>query len=962
MASFIEIRSFANSMADLDQNKSRRWIDRTVRKSIFFRVLGASLYLLAVALALPVGAQIADTDASAVAASASTASLIRWTGSLSPAAGRTVEMSFSLYQNPAGGPALWSETQPVKVGTDGRYSVLLGATSAEGLPQTLFQAGEARWIEARPVVAQLSTTSGGDTMVESDSMQPLVRRLLSAVPYAFKSVDADSLAGRPAADYVTREDLQSTVASQVLAIPSTRSTRSNVTNPLPIVGTPLPILGSSSSSSSSSFGGGTVLNGTGTSGFLPAWTASATLGNSMIAESGTNVGIGTSAPATLLDVNGSSTLRGMVSLLATTATLAAGANSPAFQLSASTYSSTSNAAVPQNFVWQAASAGNNTATPSANLNLLFGAGDATPAATGLSIAPSGQITFASGQTFPSVSSGTGSSAITAVTAGPGLTGGGSTGNVTLALSGPISTANGGTGATTPASGRTNLGAAASGVNADISSLSGLTTALSVAQGGTGSQSSAGALANLTSAIYVDGVKYPKTAAGIQQALNDAPLGGTVYLPTGVYTYGTSDTCITVTRPVSVLGMGKGSVIQVASYVSASNDIFCVNPTTDGHFIRFADFSILPVSGAPARYAFNLNGATSDIESLSIERINIKKSLGSYAIYAQGSGQGNGVPALTNIQYNFLAGGIVMPNAGDTVRIMDNIITASGKIDISFQPGASSLIFARNNVTVPGGMHIGTCANATHIEDNEFETAPGFTGSNGSVIDIDGVNGTNQNPAQSTILERNSLQVVSGITAIGIRVNRANNTYISGNSFERGATKSTDIFITNNATGTIVGVNMWLHGLPYSSMVSNSGTGTSFLTQYSSLNNVASSATTSPFSTATSVSARQGATTQSDSTSNMNEMTFSGLVGVSGSECKLTDITGNSLTGSIRSGTTGICTLTITPGFTATHGFSCFVNDETTADTFRQTAHTTTNAILSGATLAGDVLTFGCQPF
>ncbi len=53
------------------------------------------------------------------------------------------------------------------------------------------------------------------------------------------------------------------------------------------------------------------------------------------------------------------------------------------------------------------------------------------------------------------------------------------------VTGVVAVANGGTGATTAAGARTNLGAAASGANSDITSLSGLTTALSVAQGGTG---------------------------------------------------------------------------------------------------------------------------------------------------------------------------------------------------------------------------------------------------------------------------------------------------------------------------------------------------------------------------------------------------------------------------------------------------------------------------------------------
>jgi hypothetical protein len=55
----------------------------------------------------------------------------------------------------------------------------------------------------------------------------------------------------------------------------------------------------------------------------------------------------------------------------------------------------------------------------------------------------------------------------------------------LSLSSPLSVAQGGTNASTAAGARTSLGAAASGANSDITSLTGLTTALSVAQGGTG---------------------------------------------------------------------------------------------------------------------------------------------------------------------------------------------------------------------------------------------------------------------------------------------------------------------------------------------------------------------------------------------------------------------------------------------------------------------------------------------
>ena len=58
-----------------------------------------------------------------------------------------------------------------------------------------------------------------------------------------------------------------------------------------------------------------------------------------------------------------------------------------------------------------------------------------------------------------------------------------TGAVVMSTALPV--ASGGTGASTAGNARTNLSAAASGANADITSITGLTTALTVAQGGTG---------------------------------------------------------------------------------------------------------------------------------------------------------------------------------------------------------------------------------------------------------------------------------------------------------------------------------------------------------------------------------------------------------------------------------------------------------------------------------------------
>ena len=74
------------------------------------------------------------------------------------------------------------------------------------------------------------------------------------------------------------------------------------------------------------------------------------------------------------------------------------------------------------------------------------------------------------------------------------------------VTGTLPVANGGTGGTTAGTARTNLGAAASGANSDITSLSGLTTALSVGQGGTG-------VTSLTS----NGVLYGGATVGVTGA-------------------------------------------------------------------------------------------------------------------------------------------------------------------------------------------------------------------------------------------------------------------------------------------------------------------------------------------------------------------------------------------------------------------------------------------------------------
>ena len=117
------------------------------------------------------------------------------------------------------------------------------------------------------------------------------------------------------------------------------------------------------------------------------------------------------------------------------------------------------------------------------------------------------------------------------TASPTFTG--TTTIATLALTNDLAVVDGGTGASTAANARTNLSAASSGANSDITSITGLTTALTVAQGGTGAATLTAnnvVLGNGTSAVQFvapstsgnvlvsDGTTWTSGSAGVTSAV------------------------------------------------------------------------------------------------------------------------------------------------------------------------------------------------------------------------------------------------------------------------------------------------------------------------------------------------------------------------------------------------------------------------------------------------------------
>lgn len=186
--------------------------------------------------------------------------LVEFSGAVSNAPGVVgVTLTFGLYKDQNGGSPLWTEVQNVSLDDKGRYTAHLGATHAEGLPAELFGSGEPRWLGVQP---------------EGQAEQPRV--LLVSVPYALKAADAETIGGKPLSAFVLAGDTTGPGNDGL-----------NYLNTAAISGRALstlaPILGPRVTA--------------GTAGYLGMFTNSTDLGNSVVFQAGSSIGVGTASPA-----------------------------------------------------------------------------------------------------------------------------------------------------------------------------------------------------------------------------------------------------------------------------------------------------------------------------------------------------------------------------------------------------------------------------------------------------------------------------------------------------------------------------------------------------------------------------------------------------------------------------------------------------------------------------------------
>jgi hypothetical protein len=299
--------------------------------------------------------------------------LVHYGGTLKDVTGKTLTeacgVTFLLYKEEQGGAPLWMETQNIAPDSSGHYDVQLGSTSANGIPADIFQTGQARWLAVE---------------ISSEAEQPRV--MLVAVAYAMKAADAATIGGLPPSAFVmapTANRIGTAGAAPASTAQPSAATRQQLTTgykpATPTVHSP----------------GGTipVTTAGGTLNFIPLWDATSDIANSILFQASSNgaskIGINTTKPLSTLDVRGTESVRGNLSLPAiSTATVTSSFNSEPLTFTASAFNGTS---IAQNFRWQAEPT-SNFGLISGSMNLLYASGNNPFTETGLNMDAFGDLT------------------------------------------------------------------------------------------------------------------------------------------------------------------------------------------------------------------------------------------------------------------------------------------------------------------------------------------------------------------------------------------------------------------------------------------------------------------------------------------------------------------------------------------------------------------------------------------
>lgn len=270
-------------------------------------------------------------------------------------------------------------------------------------------------------------------------------------------------------------------------------------------------------------------------------------------------------------------------------------------------------------------------------------------------------------------------------------------------------------------------------------------------------------------------------AAIQAALTATPGGGILFFPNGYYLVTGSGTEIFLrTTPITIVGEGTNSFIMLNTTMGATTDLFRFKPASAGDVYnwRVSDIAISRKSGTVGRNAFTLDtgGVGRNLRGLIIEHVYCEYMLG-YFVQTTATAY-DGVFSST-IQDCYLLCGISLIGAGDSFRILNNIIggpTEGVIADLVTQSG--NLQIVGNSISTAKGCVVVLSCNSLVIANNIMEQQVTNTATNNCLIDLRGTT----NRLNAPFIYGNSIGVPSSVgNPIPIRIDRVDNGSIFANN-------------------------------------------------------------------------------------------------------------------------------------------------------------------------------------
>lgn len=307
------------------------------------------------------------------------------------------------------------------------------------------------------------------------------------------------------------------------------------------------------------------------------------------------------------------------------------------------------------------------------------------------------------------------------------------------------------------------------------------------------------------------------SAAIVSAIAATPYGGTLILPAGTCLItGSGSQIFSITQPINIRGQGRtATALQAQAAVPNTRDIFHIvgvtDTTTRGY--GFSDFSVTSTA-AVGKNIFHFDstaGTTTNLADITIARIHTEGGAsagGSSIHFDNGTGTNtNGGIFNVTVWDCYIGGGINSAFAGDTIRVIGNILSSiNPAVTINQVANAGQFIVSGNNVSGDGGGVVVVAGFAPIIENNQFEQQATNIEANNSIIDLIGT----RTISNAKIVNNQVASNPSMGNPTLIRVAAASNTIIDGNRLATPAVYAA-VVLTSSASNTVIGAGNFYSG-------------------------------------------------------------------------------------------------------------------------------------------------------